>query len=56
MFKNMKIAQKLILCFLVVSFLMAGVGLVGITQMNRINTNSEVMYEDNLLHLRKVGC
>ena len=55
MFKNMKIAQRLILCFLVISFLMAGVGVVGITQMNRINVNSENMYTDNLLHLRKVG-
>lgn len=55
MFKNMKIAQRLILCFLVVSFLMAGVGVIGITQMNRINVNSENMYTDNLLHLRKVG-
>lgn len=55
MFKNMKIAQRLILCFLVVSFLMAGVGVIGITQMNRININSEIMYTDNLLHLRKVG-
>ncbi len=55
MFKNMKIGQRLILCFLVVSFLMAGVGVIGITQMNRININSEIMYTDNLLHLRKVG-
>lgn len=55
MFKNLKIAQKLIICFLLISFLMGVVGFIGITQIRKINANSTLMYEDNLLHLRRVG-
>lgn len=54
-FKNLKIAQKLILCFLLISFLMGVVGFIGISQIRKINENSNSMYEDNLMHLRKVG-
>jgi Methyl-accepting chemotaxis protein len=54
-FKNLKIAPKLISCFLLISLLMAAVGTIGILQIKRINMNSASMYEDNLLHLRKVG-
>lgn len=53
-FKNLKIAPKLISCFLLISLLMAVVGTIGILQIKRINMNSASMYEDNLLHLRKV--
>ena len=53
-FKNLKIAPKLISCFLLISLLMAVVGTIGIFQVKRINMNSASMYEDNLLHLRKV--
>ena len=54
-FKNLKIAQKLILCFLLISFIMGVVGFIGISQIRKINANSTLMYEDNLMHLRKVG-
>lgn len=54
MFKNLKIAQKLIICFLLISFMMGVVGLIGILQIKKINGNSTSMYEDNLMHLRKV--
>lgn len=54
-FKNLKIAPKLISCFLLISILMAAVGTIGILQIKKINTNSTSMYEDNLLHIRKVG-
>ncbi|WP_253200511.1 MCP four helix bundle domain-containing protein [Clostridium sp. CF012] len=54
-FKNIKIAQKLILCFLLISFVMGIVGFIGMSQIKKINTNSTLMYEDNLMHLRKVG-
>ncbi|MCJ7689949.1 MAG: methyl-accepting chemotaxis protein [Clostridiaceae bacterium] len=54
-FKNLKIAQKLILSFLLISFLMGIVGFIGISQIRKINENSTSMYEDNLMHLRKVG-
>jgi methyl-accepting chemotaxis protein len=54
-FKNLKIAQKLIFCFLLISFLMGIVGFIGISEIRKINTNSTSMYEDNLIHLRRVG-
>jgi len=53
-FKNLKIAQKLILCFLLISLIMAVVGFIGISEMRKINANSTSMYEDNLIHLREV--
>ena len=55
MFKNLKIAQKLILCFVLISLLMGAVGVIGILQIKRINSNSIAMYEDNLIHIRKIG-
>lgn len=54
-FKNLKIASKLIICFLLISLLMAVVGTIGILQIRKINMSSTLMYEDNLLHIRKVG-
>jgi Methyl-accepting chemotaxis protein len=54
-FKNLKIAPKLISCFLLISILMAVVGTIGILQIKKVNINSTSMYEDNLLHIRKVG-
>ena len=54
-FKNLKIAQKLILCFLLISFFMGVVGFIGISEIKKINVNSNSMYDDNLIHLRKVG-
>lgn len=54
-FKNLKIASKLIICFLLISLLMAAVGTIGILQIRKINMSSTLMYEDNLLHIRKVG-
>lgn len=54
-FKNLKIAPKLISCFLLISILMAVVGTIGIMKIKKVNINSTSMYEDNLLHIRKVG-
>jgi methyl-accepting chemotaxis protein len=54
-FNNLKIAQKLIVCFLLSSLLMGVVGFIGISQIRKINENSNSMYEDNLMHLKKVG-
>lgn len=53
-FKNLKIAQKLIGCFLLISLLMGIVGVIGISQIRKINANSTLMYEDNLIHLRSI--
>jgi Methyl-accepting chemotaxis protein len=52
--KNLKIAQKLILCFLLIAVIMGFVGFIGISEIKKMNVNSNSMYEDNLLHLRKV--
>ena len=54
-FKNLKIAQKLIFGFLLISFIMGIVGFIGISEISKMNKNSTAMYEDNLLHVRTVG-
>lgn len=53
--KNLKIAQKLIICFLLIATIMGVVGFIGISEIRKINANSNSMYEDNLIHLREVG-
>ncbi|GFZ33820.1 methyl-accepting chemotaxis protein [Clostridium zeae] len=52
--KNLKIRQKLISCFLLISIIMGVLGGIGISQIKKINSNSTSMYEDNLIHLRSV--
>lgn len=52
--KNLKIAQKLILCFLFIAIIMGVVGFIGISEIRKINSNANSMYEDNLIHLREV--
>ena len=52
--KNLKIAQKLIFCFLLIAIIMGIVGFIGISEIRKINSNSNSMYEDNLIHLRTV--
>lgn len=54
LFKNLKVAQKLIFCFLLISFFMAVIGTIGIVEIRKINDNASLMYEDNLIHIRKV--
>lgn len=54
LFKNLKISQRLIYSFLFISLLMAFVGIFGIFQIRKINENASLMYEDNLIHIRKV--
>lgn len=54
-FRNLKIAPKLISCFLLIAFLIAAVGIIGILQIKKINLSSASMYEDNIIHIRKVG-
>ncbi len=48
-FKNLKIKQKLITCFILLAVVTAVVGGFGIYTMNGINTQSKNMYYDNLL-------
>ncbi|GKU24550.1 methyl-accepting chemotaxis protein [Clostridium folliculivorans] len=52
--KNLKIRQKLISCFLLISIIMGVLGGIGISQIKKINSNSTSMYEDNLIHLRSI--
>lgn len=51
----MKIAQKLILCFVLIAMLLGAVGVISIIQIDKVNMNSITMYEDNLIHIREVG-
>ena len=51
----MKIAQKLILCFVLIAMLLGAVGVISIIQIDKVNMNSVTMYEDNLIHVREVG-
>ena len=55
MFNKMKIAQKLILCFVLIAVLLGAVGVISIIQIDKVNMNSVTMYEDNLIHVREVG-
>ena len=48
LFKNLKIAQKLIASFVIVSIFIGVVGFVGLSNMNTINTNSKEMHDYNL--------
>lgn len=53
--KNITIVQKLVLSFVIMSLLLVGLGGWSIIQMNSLNENTTEMYNDNLLHIRKVG-
>lgn len=48
-FKNIKISQKLLSCFILVAFLIAIVGYIGVSEMQKINSRGNAMYETNLL-------
>lgn len=48
-FRNLKMANKLIYSFLLIALLVGIVGYIGISNMNKINTNAKSMYYDNLL-------
>ncbi len=53
--KNITIVQKLIVSFILMSLILAGFGGWSIIQLKTINESAKAMYEDNLLHIRKVG-
>ncbi|EHJ01031.1 methyl-accepting chemotaxis sensory transducer [Clostridium sp. DL-VIII] len=53
-FKGLKLSQKLILCFLLISLIVGGVGFIGISEMRKLNANSTSMYENNLIDLKTV--
>lgn len=47
-FKNLKIAQKLTLCFLITSIFMGIIGFIGLSNMKKISNNAISMHDDNL--------
>lgn len=56
-FKNLRISQKLLSCFILVAVLIGVVGYIGISEMQKINLRGNNMYEINLLgvnHLRNL--
>ncbi len=56
-FKNLKISQKLLSCFILVAVLIGIVGYIGISEMQKLNLRGNAMYEINLLgvnHLRNL--
>lgn len=52
-FNNMKIAQKLISCFVLVALFIGGVGLIGINNMRKINSNAKSMH-NNLMSVEEL--
>lgn len=53
-FNNLKIAQKLIFTFVLVSLFVLVVGFIGISSMNKINNNSSAMYDRNLSNINNI--
>lgn len=51
-FNNLKMKQKLISCFVMVALLIGVVGFVGILNMNKINSNSDLLYNQDLKILK----
>lgn len=51
-FRNMKIARKLITCFVLVSLFIGLVGFIGINNMGKINSNAVMMHDDNLASVK----
>lgn len=47
-FKNLKISQKLISAFVIVAILVGVVGSIGLSNMSKIDTNSEKMHDEKL--------
>lgn len=46
-FYNLKISQKLIACFVLVSVFIGVVGFIGSTDMRKINDNASILYKDH---------
>ncbi|MFL0251936.1 methyl-accepting chemotaxis protein [Clostridium neuense] len=53
-FKNLKIAKKLILAFIIVAILVGIIGIIGLFNMNKINSNAASMYNYNLASINNL--
>lgn len=54
-FKNLKIAKKLILSFILVAILVGAVGIVGLLNMHKINSNTKTMHDYNLASIESLN-
>ncbi len=54
-FSNLRIAAKLIICFVVVAAIAGVVGVVGIMSISAINNNDTLLYQENALGLEYAG-
>lgn len=54
-FNNLKIAKKLILAFITISLLIGVVGYIGVSNMGKINSNAESMYNKNMVGVQVIG-
>ncbi|MGY0374587.1 methyl-accepting chemotaxis protein [Clostridium sp. JNZ J1-5] len=54
-FKNLKIAQKLIISFIIVSLFIGIVGSIGVINMKKINSNVTSIYEVNLVGIDSIN-
>lgn len=54
LFNNFRISQKLIVSFLAISLLIPLVGVIGLSNMQRINKNATAIYTNNMTKLDKV--
>lgn len=55
LFRNLKIKQKLVTCFILLAAVTGIVGVFGIYTMNKINAQSENMYYSNLVPSQKLA-
>lgn len=54
LFKNLRISQKLIFSFIIVSLFTGVIGLTGVLSMQKIGDNATSMYNNNLLPIVKI--
>ncbi len=52
-FMNLRISVKLISAFIIISILMAGVGVYGLSNLNNLNVTLKKMYQDQLIPVRE---
>jgi methyl-accepting chemotaxis protein len=53
-FNNLKIKQKLVICFLIVSLFIAVVGTIGTSSMDKITSNSNILYSEDFQALKNL--
>ena len=55
LFKKMKISQKIIISFILVTVLLVIVSFMGILNIGKINTSAKALYDDNTIGIISVG-